>query len=277
MRDDVTVLLVGLENALGDELTAEDGFTVQRAEVLGELPERVDAVVVALAGTPPLELLGRLRAEAPDAAVIVVTEADHEADGSIAMHAGAEDHLVTGAIPTGLLPRAVRYAVAHRRLYRELATADPATGLLNLRGFAPIAEHHLKMADRAKLPVVFLFVRLEGVVAAMAAGEPEEADGMARDAAEVLLEAVRDSDVPSRIAADTFCVLLTGHAAGAETLVLSRLVEAIAVHDAKRENPRQLSLAVGSALYDPDHPDPLESILQTAGRRLTGHPESSDA
>ena len=276
LRDDVTVLLVGLEGSLGDELAGEDGFTVERADALGDLPDRVDAVVVALGGNAPLELLGRLRAGAPDVAVLVVTDADHEADGSIALHAGAEDHLVAGSIPEGLLPRAVRYAVAHRRLHRELATADPVTGLLNLRGFAPIAEHHLKMADRAKTPVVFLFVRLEGVVAAMAAGAPDEADAMARDAAEVLLEAVRDSDVPARISADTFCVLLTGEAAGAETLVLSRLVEAIAVHDAKRETPRQLSLAVGSALYDPEHPDSLESILQTAGRRL-GHPESSEA
>ena len=277
LRDDVTVLLVGLEGSLGDELAGEDGFTVQRTDALGDLPDHVDAVVVALEGTPPLELLGRLRAGAPEAAVLVVTDADHEADGSIAMHAGAEDHLVAGAIPEGLLPRAVRYAIAHRRLHRELATEDPVTGLLNLRGFAPIAEHHLKMADRAKTPVVFLFVRLEGVVAAMAAGTPDEADAMARDAAEVLLEAIRDSDVPTRISPDTFCVLLTGEAAGAETLVLSRLVEAIAVHDAKRETPRQLSLAVGSALYDPEHPDSLESILQTAGRRLTGHPESSEA
>ena len=93
----------------------------------------------------------------------------------------------------------------------------------------------------------------------------------------MLLDAVRDADVPARIAADTFCVLLTGDAAGAETLVLSRLVEAIAVHDAQRETPRQLSLAVGSALYDPEHPDTLESILQTAGRRLTADPESSGA
>jgi hypothetical protein len=41
-------------------------------------------------------------------------------------------------------------------------------------------------------------------------------------------------------------------------------------------NKTTLSLAVGSALYDPERPDSLESILQTAGRRL-GHPESSDA
>jgi len=275
LRDDVTVLLVGLEGPLGDELASEEGFRVERAEALGEVPAGLDAVVIAIDATPPLELLGRLRVAAPDAAVLVVTDADHAAAGSIALHAGADDHLVVGSIPDGLLPRAVSYAVASRRLQRELATTDPVTGLLNLRGFAPIAEHHMKMADRAKSPVVFLFVRLEGVVAALTSGALDEAEDMARDAADVLLEAVRDADVPARISADTFCVLLTGDAAGAETLVLSRLVESIAVHDAQREAPRELSLAVGSALYDPEHPDTLESMLQTAGRRLTADPESS--
>jgi GGDEF domain-containing protein len=61
---------------------------------------------------------------------------------------------------------------------------------------------------------------------------------------------------------------LTGDARGAEALVLSRLVEAIAVHDARLDQPRSLSLSVGSALYDPDHPSSLEQILSTADRRL---------
>ena len=74
--------------------------------------------------------------------------------------------------------------------------------------------------------------------------------------------------MPARITDDTFAVLLTGDAVGAETLVLSRLVEAIAVHDADRQTPRSLSLSVGSALYDPEEPATLSQILETAGRRL---------
>ena len=57
------------------------------------------------------------------------------------------------AIPPGLLPRAVRYAVAQRRLHhRARHGQDDATGLPNLRGFATIAEHHLRMADRSHTP-----------------------------------------------------------------------------------------------------------------------------
>ena len=165
--------------------------------------------------------------------MIVVTGPENVADGTVAMHAGADDHLVRGSIPPGMLPRAIRYAVTVRRLRRELSTQDDETGLPNLRGFAPIAEHHLRMADRAHQPAVFLFVRIEGLRGAVAASGADEAAALARDAAALVLEAVRDADVPARISADTFCVLLTGEAHGAEAFVLSRLVEAIAVNDAR--------------------------------------------
>jgi len=46
------------------------------------------------------------------------------------------------------------------------------------------------------------------------------------------------------------------------------ITEKIAVHDARMDQPRSLSLSVGSALYDPEHPGTLEQILSTADRRL---------
>ena len=105
-------------------------------------------------------------------------------------------------------------------------------------------------------------------------GDPGTADQVALDAAEVLLSAIRDADLPARIADDTFCVLLSGDARGAEVAVLSRLVEAIAVHDASRPEPRALALSVGSAIYDPARPVPLEGLLRTAEAEM--RPHSSD-
>ena len=275
-RDPISILVVGIDEQLQEELAQEEGFSVERAERLdGRLhPAGIDAVVLALTGGTPLESLGVLRAMAPSAAVVVVTDAEHAADGTVALHAGADDHVIRGAIPPGLLPRAIRYAVAVRRLRRELSTRDDDTGLPNLLGFAPIAEHHLRMADRAHTPVVFLFVRLDGLDEIAATSGPDEVAAVVRDAAAVVLVAVRDADVPARIAPDTFCVLLTGEARGAETLVLSRLVEAIAEHDARLDTPRRIALALGSALYDPEHPSTLAQILETADRRLADQARS---
>jgi diguanylate cyclase (GGDEF)-like protein len=273
----VTVLLVGLDDAVAQELGREDGFTVVRADLPhGEgAPDSIDAVVLELDGSGPLDKVREVRAVAPSAALVVVTDAEHAADGTIAVHAGAEDHLILGSTLPGLLPHTVRHAVGMRRLRRELATTDEATGVPNLRGFVAIAEHHLRMADRNGSPVVLIFVRLDDHAEILRTVGPAEADALARDVASVILEAVRRSDVPARISAETFVVLLTGDAAGAEPIVLSRLVEAMAMHDARVDRPHQLGLSVGSARYEPGSGTDLAEILGSAARGLS--PRTGDS
>jgi diguanylate cyclase (GGDEF)-like protein len=100
-------------------------------------------------------------------------------------------------------------AELHRR-----QVVDELTGLYNARGFEQLATHYLRLADRSKRPVVLVFVRLEQ------AGDVE-LDAAVAGAAEALSSTVRDSDVVARVGADAFCVLLTGDAAGAESIVLS--------------------------------------------------------
>ncbi|MGZ4148510.1 MAG: GGDEF domain-containing protein [Actinomycetota bacterium] len=266
-NEPVSVVLVGLDHEVERALASDEGFAV-RAVADVAAAHGADAVVVALTGGTPLESVRGVRDAAPDAAVIVVTDAANAADGAIATHAGAGDHLVRDELFPALLPRAIRYAVAVRSIRRDLATTDDITRLPNLRGFAPIAEHHLRMADRQQRPVVFVFVRLEDLDTIATSLGASAADELARDAAAVVLDAVRDADVPARIAPDTIAVLLTGDAAGAETTVLSRLVEAMAVHDAARDRPRSLSLSVGTARYEPGSGADLGSILAGAARGL---------
>jgi diguanylate cyclase (GGDEF)-like protein len=259
----VSVLLVGLSETDASALAGEDGLAVTVVPSV-EMTRDVDVVVIAIDGEPPLDVVRRVRTLEPRAAVVVVTDPSKRADGAVAMHAGAEDHLVRDELLPALLPRAIRYAVGTSRMRRELATVDKLTMLPNVRGFAPIAEHHLRMADRAAQPVVFVFVRVEE----HDLGSGAVADELARDAAAVVLDSVRDSDVPSRIAADTFCILLTGDAEGAETAVLSRRVEAMALHDARRDPPRALKLSVGTARYEAGSGVHLTELLEGALRGL---------
>jgi diguanylate cyclase (GGDEF)-like protein len=258
------VLIVGLDPGLEGQL--DEGFEVSSSASLDSATADLDAVIARIDGGQPLEAIRTLRRAAPNAAIVVVTDSEHASDGTVAMHAGAEEHLISDAMPEGLLPRSIRYAVTVRRLRREVSAQDEATGLPNLRGFASIAEHHLRMADRAERPVVFVFVRLDGLAEVAESQGSARADELVRASADVVLEAVRSSDVPARVADDTFCVLLTGDAEGAEGLVLSRLVEAIA-RRAGEGSP--LALSVGSALYEPGSGTTLQVILEAAGRGLT--------
>ena len=272
--DAIRVLLVGTGEGFGSDLE-RDGFEVSRIPDLAALGpgSDQDGVIVALDDVGPLEALETLRLKTPAAAVIVLTTAGNEADGAVALHAGADDHLVRGSVADGLLPRAVRYAVERRRMRRELATIDESTRLPNLRGFVAIAEHQLRMADRAGTPLVLLFMRFNED--AGAATTPTDVDEHAVEAADVLISAIRDADLPARIAEDTFCVLLAGDARGAEVTVLSRLVEAIAVHDAKTTHTRPISLSIGSAIYDPADPVALEDLLDAAEGGMRPHSSES--
>ncbi|HEX3301219.1 MAG TPA: GGDEF domain-containing protein [Actinomycetota bacterium] len=273
ITEPIDVLLVGLTDDEAASILDDDGFAATRAASLDAAtasPE-TGAVVLALQGDGPLEALRRARGLAPNAAIVAVSDDAHAADATVALHAGAEDQLPRDATLATLLPRAVRYAVGVRRVRQELATEDEITELPNLRGFAAIAEHHVRMADRLNEPVVFVFVRLEHHERILREEGADAADALAREASVVILEAVRDSDLPARIAPDTICVLLTGAAGGAESLVLSRLVEAIATHDARSDEPRALALGVGTARYEPGSGTTLADILSGAVRGLTGN------
>ncbi len=274
-----TILFIGArpgDEQLEEDLATDGGFVIEHAQQIAEALDRLDAggidlLLLSLDGPDPQERFENARDHSSDTAIVILTQEGDGAAGAAAVRAGAEDHLIRGSIPPGLLARVLRYAVDQHRLRRELKAleiADELTGMPNLRGFLPIAEHHLRMADRSGEPVVFLFVQLDDFEDVMSGDGHEAAWRLIFNAAGVLMEAVRDSDVPARVADDTFCVLLTGQATGAEALVLSRLVEALAVHNARADQPRPLSLSLGSAIYDLSRRTTVEEMLDTARTRM---------
>lgn len=269
MSDQPTVLVADAHESadrIAEELTRE-GMVVERVDGMEACLTRleaggIDVLLLALDGRPDaFAAVGSHRSDLP---VVVIAEPDDQERAEAAVRAGAEDRITRGELPDSMVPRLLRHAVERHHLRRELRAleiADDITGLPNLRGFAPIAEHHMRMADRTGGPVVFVFVRVS-----------DAADVV--EVAQVLRRAVRDADVPAHVAEDTFCVLLTGNARGAEAAVLSRLIEAIAVANARPDRATPLSLDVGSSLYDPQHPLPLEDMLTEASRRMS---EGSEA
>ncbi len=48
----------------------------------------------------------------------------------------------------------------------------------------------------------------------------------------MISSAVRVSDVVARVGSEAFCVLLAGAVAGSEPIVLERIIEAVATHNA---------------------------------------------
>ena len=268
----LSVLTVGVDPG------ALEGCTLEHADdLLGALANLadggIDVVVTALelpdaSGT---DVVVSLRERAPEVPVIVMGDAG--AEPMDAFGAGASD-VVPPDAATDLVARAVRYAVTLRKVeagLRRYQAFDELTGLLNARGFDLLANHHFRLADRSKDPVLIVFLRVDE------GGEaPEEA--AVADAATVISSAVRVSDVAARVDSGAFCVLLPGAEPGSEPIVLERIIEAVASHNARTGHETGPSLSIGAASYDPGHPVPLEELIAAADRRMrrpSGAPGSS--
>jgi diguanylate cyclase (GGDEF)-like protein len=254
--------------AVGVGIDELEGASIETADdLLGALARLADGgidVVFLSLDLPDGQGADVVRAvleRAPDVAVIAIAEAS---ETERAMGSGAADVLPPEA-GMELLSRAARYAVALRRMREELERrreVDETTGLSNARGFARFAEHHLALAARSKQSLVLVFVRIDGFVELDEAA-PARAAWLA-ETAEVLRAAVRESDVVAHLGSGAFCVLLTGDAAGAESLVLSRAVEAVASSNARAGRTDGLSLSFGAATYDPARPVTVEELIAEA-------------
>lgn len=264
--------------AVGVDPGPLEGCTLERAEdLLGALANLADGgidVVVTSLDLPDAtgtDVIVSLRERAPDIPVIVV--GDDLAEPMDAFEAGASD--VLPADPAAdLVARAVRYAATLRKVeagLRRFQAFDELTGLLNARGFDLLANHHFRLADRSKHPVLIVFLRVGE--AGESPGEPAVAD-----AATVISSAVRVSDVAARVDSGAFCVLLPGAEPGSEPIVLERIIETVASHNARTGHETGPSLSIGAASYDPEHPVPLEELIAAADRRMrrpSGEPGSS--
>jgi diguanylate cyclase (GGDEF)-like protein len=253
--------------AVGVDPGAIEGCAIELADdVLGALAHLSDGgidVVYASLHLPDAtgaDVVVSLRERAPDVPIIAVAE--EAGDLSAALRAGASDVLPPDAA-TETVARALRYATSLQKVETELRrhqTVDEFTGLLNGRGFELLANHHLRLADRTKQPVIIVFVRVNAP-----AGEASEPIA---DAAELIRSAVRASDIAARVGTDAFCVLLAGAATGAETIVLERIVEAVAERNARTGLGAGTPISLGSATYDPARPVGLQELIAEADRRM---------
>ncbi|MBI4473997.1 MAG: hypothetical protein HY646_15115, partial [Acidobacteria bacterium] len=71
-----------------------------------------------------LETLSRVRAVAPSTPIVVLTGLDDEAQALEALKGGAQDYLIKGKLDSGLLIRAIRYAIERHRMEQRLLQAQ---------------------------------------------------------------------------------------------------------------------------------------------------------
>jgi len=151
---------------------------------------------------------------------------------------------------------------------QALSITDQLTGLFNRRGFLTLAEQQLKVAGRTKQALLLLYIDLDGMKWINDNLSHEEGDNALVEAATILKETFRSSDVISRLGGDEFAVLAIDIAEGNAEIQMARMQDRIDEHNGREDRQYMLSLSVGYSQYDPDNPCSIDDLMARADKRM---------
>jgi len=158
---------------------------------------------------------------------------------------------------------------------RELAIRDQLTGLYNRRGFFTVVGHMAREAERFGVRLRVVFLDCDRLKVLNDTRGHDEGDRALVNAAVLLRETFRGSDVIARMGGDEFAVCFSEQDDAMADAVLARLGAAVrAGRDAAGDEP-WVDLSWGWAVYDPTADDTIDDALARADVRMYEHKRRS--
>ena len=228
-----------------------------------------DAVLLGLSlpDSQRLDTIVKVRAQAPEVPLVVLTGQDDESLGLSAVQRGAQDYLVKGHADGNLLARCLLYSIERQRMQatlRNLSLRDPLTGLYNRRGYLALANQQLKTARRNKSSLSLLLTDLDGLKQINDTLGHQEGDAAIIEIANALKETFRQSDILARLGGDEFAALLPDGSKKAAKALTNRLQQRLRELNKKQDRPYQLSLSVGNVTLPADQLQSLDDLIAWA-------------
>ena len=206
-----------------------------------------------------LEVVRRIHLAAPDMPLLVLTALNDEALAIQSLREGAQDYLVKAEVDSGSLWRSLRHSMERHRVQLglvNLSLVDDLTGLSNRRGFLNLANHHAKVANRTKKTFLVGFIDIDGMKHINDTFGHQEGNHALLEAANVLRDSFRQSDILGRFGGDEFAVIVSDAVGGSTATVIDRLRDKVRVRNAQPGVRYPLSLSIGivtsDALPSPD-------------------------
>jgi two-component system cell cycle response regulator len=253
---------------------ANSRFEVTHRKTLGlalnSLAKSKPDVILSDLGLPDsqgLDTVRQLHDAAPQTPLVVLTALNDESFGSQALQEGAQDYLVKGQIDGGLLWHALRYAMERQRVQLQmlsLSLIDDLTGLNNRRGFFALAEYQVKVARRTGKSFLLAFIDLDGMKQINDTFGHQEGNRALVDAARVLKDAFRQSDVLARIGGDEFAILIADADGSSIETVGQRVQQKVLSCNADPGRQYDLSFSIGIIPDDATQQSGLEQLLSQA-------------
>jgi diguanylate cyclase (GGDEF)-like protein/PAS domain S-box-containing protein len=168
---------------------------------------------------------------------------------------------------------ATLYAIAVNRTrtedeLRELSLVDELTKAYNRRGFMALAEQQIKVAHRTKKEMSLFYADLDDLKKINDSLGHEAGDAALVEAADILRDAFRDSDIIARLGGDEFVVLAIDAGEGQAASLTRRIRDRAQARNLRPESAFRVSFSLGIVRYDPDNPCSLSDLLAMADRRM---------
>jgi two-component system, cell cycle response regulator len=212
------------------------------------------AVDVILLGLDPADTFRRIQSVAERIPVVLLLAS--EDDGAIRMlRDGAQDFLIKGQVDCEPLAHAIRNAIERHKLLtatRAGRTTDSLTGVPGCGSFLALADRDRKIAERLDRRLMVIVAEPDHVLAR------DDRDLIVMEAADHLRCMSHATDLLGRISETRFAVTVFETESESLEDVWARMHSGAAgVH-----------LRIGAAIFDPQRPVPLESLLQQAALDL---------
>jgi diguanylate cyclase (GGDEF)-like protein/PAS domain S-box-containing protein len=151
---------------------------------------------------------------------------------------------------------------------RSLSLTDELTGLYNRRGFSTLAERHLSLARRKGQDLLLVLADIDGLKPINDTFGHAAGDQVVIDAATVLKGTYRRVDIIARIGGDEFTAFPIEAGPDSADILMNRLQENIATHNARYTRPFRLSMSVGIGRINPADCPNVQRLLAEADREL---------
>jgi diguanylate cyclase (GGDEF)-like protein/PAS domain S-box-containing protein len=149
-----------------------------------------------------------------------------------------------------------------------LSLTDELTGLYNRRGFFAMIEQQLKLCKRMRKGAFMLYIDVDNLKDINDTFGHSEGDNALIDAACILRNNYRESDIIARIGGDEFVVIPVGSDGDDIEKITGRLQKIVEHNIAKDTRCFKLSLSLGVAYYDPTNPCSADDLLIRADNSM---------
>lgn len=217
---------------------------------------------VVLPGMDGFVLTRNAKKFMPEMMVIIMTGFVKNFSYEEALKAGASDFIGKPFSVQELVIRMKQVDMQER--LRKMSITDELTGLLNRRGFYPMAEQQIRIADRYDERMMLIYADQDNLKYVNDTWGHREGDWAIVNTANIFKETFRDSDIIARVGGDEFAVLVKVESGRDDRVVLNRLRNNFDAFNRHSNKDYNISVSVGCSSYDPEDPVTLEELLDRA-------------